>query len=40
MDIHEIVRLKRAGQSNAEISRLLGLLGYRRKTVRKLREVG
>jgi predicted transcriptional regulator len=32
MDIHEIVRLKRAGQSNAEISRLMG---RRRKTIRK-----
>jgi transposase len=32
MDIHEIVRLKRAGQSNAEIARLMG---RRRKTIRK-----
>ncbi len=32
MDIHEIVRLKRAEQSNAEISRLLNC---RRKTVRR-----
>jgi transposase len=32
MDIHEIVRLKRAGRANAEISRLVGC---RRKTVRK-----
>lgn len=32
MDIHEIVRLKRAGRTNAEISRLLE---RRRKTVRK-----
>lgn len=32
MDIHELVRLKRAGKNNSEIGRLLD---YRRKTVRK-----